>query len=46
MTTATMLYQGQVFTGVAVEALADGTVLAETSFLEGFQDGPERAYLP
>jgi len=38
------LYDGRPLTGVAVESLPDGTVLAETSFRDGIQDGPERAY--
>jgi antitoxin component YwqK of YwqJK toxin-antitoxin module len=37
-------YQGEFYTGVIVERLEDGTVVTETSYKHGVQDGPTRAF--
>ncbi len=39
-----LVYGGQLFTGVAVEADEDGVLLGETSYRDGVQDGPERNF--
>ncbi|MFB4285335.1 toxin-antitoxin system YwqK family antitoxin [Nonomuraea sp. MTCD27] len=39
-------YNGVWLTGVAVETRDDGTLLGETTFKNGIQDGPERAWWP
>ncbi|MEV0383780.1 hypothetical protein [Nonomuraea sp. NPDC050643] len=37
-------YNGERFTGVTVETFPDGRLLAESSFTDGVQDGPERQF--
>ncbi|MEU6710492.1 hypothetical protein ABZ897_03335 [Nonomuraea sp. NPDC046802] len=37
-------YNGEVLTGVTVENFPDGTLLAETYYTSGVQDGPERQF--
>jgi antitoxin component YwqK of YwqJK toxin-antitoxin module len=40
----TIVYQGQPFTGIAVETRSDGTLMCETEFVEGVQNGASREW--
>lgn len=40
------LYEGQPFTGIAYEALPDGQVVAEESYVDGGLKGPSREWYP
>ena len=39
-----LIYNGELFTGVAVEDHLDGVIMGESTYLRGIQDGPERGY--
>lgn len=37
-------YNGEDFTGEVVETLEDGTIIALNTYLDGLEDGPQRAW--
>ena len=39
-------YRGERFTGVTVETYRDGSLLTETHYTDGVEDGPERQFRP
>ncbi|MEO3746718.1 hypothetical protein [Plantactinospora sp. B5E13] len=39
-----LTYRGKLFTGVAVEVDSEGVLLAESTYRNGVQDGPERTF--
>jgi antitoxin component YwqK of YwqJK toxin-antitoxin module len=41
-----ILYEGEPFTGTAVEYSPDGTIIAETDYRNGIRDGRDRGYYP
>ncbi|MEE6261532.1 toxin-antitoxin system YwqK family antitoxin [Plantactinospora sonchi] len=39
-----LTYRGELFTGVAAEVDSEGVLLAESTYRNGVQDGPERTF--